>query len=230
LAVRTSQTTTELDPRPSHVSGIELVWHRLNRPHDLARFAASSVRWAECDARLAPTGQIVVSHSPGTKGDRPLEDWLAEVVSIGRAAKIDMKEGGPVLDGVLTIVSGSPIGDRDLWFNCAAEVIGGRPGFEAIRAARPAARRSVPVDTLAGWLLVAPGPGLALLRELRDWGLDRVSISVQTQMFQEVARLVQGAGWPVNVWDVSDDVQLRDALRARPASVTADLGIITRRR
>jgi hypothetical protein len=86
----------------------------------------------------------------------------------------------------------------------------------------------VPVDTLAGWLLVAPGPGLALLRELRGWGLDRVSISSQTQMFQEVVRLVHGAGWPVNVWDVSDDVQLQDALRARPTSITADLGIITR--
>jgi hypothetical protein len=216
----------ELDHWPSHVEGIELVWHRLNRRHDLARFAASSVRWAECDARLAPTGQIVASHSSGTKGDRLLADWLTDVASIGRAAKIDMKEGGPVLDGVLAVVHETQIEDRNLWFNCAAEIIGGKEGFEAVRAARPHARRSVPVDTLAGWLIVAPDPGLAMLRELRASGIDRVSISVQTQMFQEVVEILKQDDWLVNVWDVSDDAQLRDAIEARPASITADLGIL----
>lgn len=203
-----------------------MVWHRLNRRHDLARFEASSVRWAECDVRLAPTGQIVASHSAGTKGDRPFADWLAEVGSIGRAAKIDMKEGGPVLDGVLAVVGGTPIDDRDLWFNCAAETIGGRHGFEELRAARPHARRSVPVDTLAAWLPVAPAPGLAVLREPRAWGIDRLSISVQTQMFQEVAETLKQEEWLVNIWDVSDSTQLRDAIAARPASITADLGIL----
>lgn len=168
----------------------------------------------------------MTSHSPGTKGDRPLGDWLAEVASIGRGAKIDMKEGGPVLDGVLATVTDSPIDDRDLWFNCAPEVIGGRSGFEAVGAARPRARRSVPVDTLAGWLIVAPGAGLAMLRELRAWGVDRVSISVQTQMFQEVTHTLQQDGWRVNIWDVSTATQLRDAIQARPTSITADLGIL----
>ena len=137
----------------------------MNRRHDLARFEASSVRWAECDVRLAPTGQIVASHSSGTKGDR-------------------------------------------------------------LRAARPQARRSVPVDTFAAWLLVAPAPGLAVLRELRAWGIDRVSISVQTQMFQEVAETLKQEEWLVNIWDVSDSTQLRDAIAARPASITPDLGIL----
>jgi hypothetical protein len=224
--VRAPSTAHERDPWPSHLGAIELIWHRLNRPHDLRRFAGSSVHWAECDARLAPTGEIVTSHSPGTKGDRPLGDWLDEVASMGRGAKIDLKEGGPVLDGVLATVGASPIDDRDLWFNCAAEVIGGRSGFEAMGAARPRARRSVPVDTLAGWLIAAPLQGLAVLREIRAWGIDRVSISVQTQMFQEVTHTLQQDGWRVNIWDVSTAIQLRDAVEARPASITADLGIL----
>jgi hypothetical protein len=216
-----------LDMWPSHVDGIELIWHRLNRRHDLARFRHSSVRWAECDARLAPSGSIVASHSAGTKGDRPFTDWIGEIESMGRAAKIDMKEGGPVLDGVLEAVNATALDDQDLWFNCAPETIGGRYGFEALTDARPRSRRSVPVDTLASWLLIAPVPGLSLLQELRTWGVDRISISVQTQMFQDVVGRLERDGWPVNVWDVSDAVQLRDAIGARPSSITADLGIIT---
>ena len=84
----------------------------------------------------------------------------------------------------------------------------------------------MPVDTLAAWLLAAPVPGLAVLRELRAWGIDRVSISVQTQMFQEVAETLKQEEWLVNIWDVSNSTQLRDAIAARPVSITADLGIL----
>ena len=145
---------------------------------------------------------------------------------MGRAAKIDLKEGGPTLEGVIEIVGATPIADEDLWFNTAAEMIGGRLGFEALGAARPRSRRSVPVDTLAAWLLVAPQPGLTLLDDLRTWGIEGVSISVQTQMFQDVVRLLGSAGWRVNIWDVSDEYQLHDAIGAGPTSITADLGIL----
>ena len=213
---------------PPHLGGVELVWHRLNREHDLRRFFRSAVQWAECDTRIAPSGDIVVSHSPGTRGDRPFTGWISEVASAGRGAKIDLKESGPVLDAVLGIAGSTPIHDEDLWFNCAAEIIGGRPGFEAISHAHPLARISVPVDTLASWLLVCPGRGLALLDELRGWGVDRLSVSVRTLAFQEVVQLLKRDGWATNVWDVSRQAQLSDALAARPQSITADLGILRR--
>ena len=213
---------------PSHLNGIELVWHRLNREHDLRRFFRSAVHWAECDARIEPSGDIVVSHSPGTRGDRPFAEWIADVASAGRGAKIDVKEAGPVLEAVLGIVASTPIHEEDLWFNCAAEIIGGRPGFEAISSAHPLARISVPVDTLASWLLVCPDRGLDLLAELRTWGVDRLSVSVQTIAFQEVVQLLKRDGWATNVWDVSRQAQLSDALAARPQSITADLGILRR--
>ena len=211
---------------PPHLMGIELVWHRLNREHDLHRFFRSAVHWAECDARIEPSGDIVLSHSPGTRGDRPFAEWIADVASGGRGAKIDVKEGGPVLEAVLCIVESTSIHDEDLWFNCAAEIIGGRPGFEAISNAHPLARISVPVDTLASWLLVCPDRGLDLLAELRTWGVDRLSVSVQTPAFQEVVQLLKRNGWATNVWDVSRQVELSDAIRARPQSITADLGIL----
>jgi hypothetical protein len=214
------------DAWPPAIAGIELVWHRLNRRHDMARFLRSGVRWAECDARISPSGAIVASHSPGTEGDGSLEKWLDEVAAAGRAAKIDLKEGGPVLDEVIAIVGRSAITGNDLWFNAAPEVIGGRPGFEALTHASPRARRSIPLDTLAAWLQVSPRPALAMLADARSWGVNRLSISVQTQTFQEVIGIVATEGWLVNVWDVSDGAQLRDAIEAAPSSITADLGIL----
>jgi hypothetical protein len=211
---------------PPHLMGIELVWHRLNREHDLRRFFRSAVHWAECDARIGPSGDIVLSHTAGTRGDRPFAEWIADVASAGRGAKIDLKEGGPVLEAVLGIVGSTSIHDEDLWFNSAAEIIGGRPGFEAISAAHPLARISVPVDTLASWLLVCPDRGFELLAELRTWGVDRLSVSVQTPAFQEVVQLLKHGDWVTNVWDVSREAQLSDAIGARPQSITADLGIL----
>ena len=213
---------------PPQLDGIELVWHRLNREHDLRRFFRSAVHWAECDARIEPSGDIVVRHSPGTRGDRPFAEWIADVASAGRGAKIDLKEGGPVLEAVLGRVRSSSIHEEDLWFNCAAEIIGGRPGFEEISNTFPLARISVPVDTLASWLLVCPDRGLDLLAELRTWGVDRLSVSVQTLAFQEVVQLLKRSGWATNVWDVSRQDELSDALGARPQSITADLGILRR--
>lgn len=84
---RQHRPRAELDRWPSHLDGVELIWHRLNRTHDLRRFLRSNVRWAECDSRLAPSGSIVVSHSAGTRGDRPFADWLDEVAANGRGRR-----------------------------------------------------------------------------------------------------------------------------------------------
>jgi hypothetical protein len=211
---------------PSHIDGIELVWHRLNRPQDLRLFLASNVGWAECDARMEPAGIVVASHTPGTRGGRALADWLADVAASGRAAKIDLKEGGPVLDGVLAAVKWSKIRGRALWFNVAVDVIGGRKGFKRLANAYRRARISTPVDQLAPWLLVSDEKALDLLSESRTWGVDRLSISVQTQSFYEIVRLLSERGWETNVGDVMTRAQLNDALALRPTSITADLGVL----
>jgi hypothetical protein len=51
-------------------------------------------------------------------------------------------------------------------------------------------------------------------------------VSVQTTAFQEVVDVLRRNGWRTNVWDVSTNVQLRDALEANPTSITGDLGVV----
>lgn len=211
---------------PPDVEGIELVWHRLNRSHDLHYFLQSEVRWAEFDARIEPSGVVVASHTPGTHGDRVLAECLADIASAKRGAKIDLKEGGPVLDGVIQAARSAKMRGRDLWFNAAPEVIGGRKGFKLLARTYPRARITVPVDKFAPWLLVAPDQALDLLAEIASWGVNRLSISVQTQTFQEVVGILTESGWDTNVWDVSDRTQMKDAVVSRPSSITADLSVI----
>ena len=211
---------------PSDLEGIELVWHRLNRAHDLRYFLQSEVRWAEFDARLEPSGVVVASHTPGTRGDRLLADCLADISSAERSAKIDIKEGGHVLDGVIQAAGSAKMRGRNLWFNAAAEVIGGHKGVKLLARTYPRARLSVPVDNLAPWLLVAPDQALDLLAEIGSWGVNRLSISVQTQAFQEVVAILAESGWDTNVWDVSDRTQMKDAVASQPSSITADLSVI----
>jgi len=217
-----------IDAWPACLGSIELVWHRLNRSHDLARFLRSDVRWAECDARLEPGGSIVVSHSAGDQGDRPFAEWLGEVAHAGRRAKVDLKESGPVLEGVLDAIADTDgmRGER-LWFNAAIEVVGGSAGFDRISQAVPGARLSCPIDNLASWLLVTSARALHVLDEVRGWGIDRLSVSVRTPAFQEVIAIAKQGGWATNVWGVSTDVQLADAVAAHPTSITADLGLIS---
>jgi hypothetical protein len=223
----TIDATRTADRWPSHLDGVELVWHRLNRVHDFARFVRSEVGWAECDARLDPRGCVVASHTAGRPGDQPLSDLLEEIGSVGRAAKIDLKEGGPVLDGVLKAAGSSHLAGLDLWFNAAIEVIGGEAGFRGLSDAFPGARLSAPVDTIAGWLLVAPDEVVTLLDSTRAWGLDRLCVSAQTPAFGSIVKILEDRGWMTDVWDVSDHAHLQDALRARPRSITADLGVLT---
>jgi hypothetical protein len=221
-----SDTPISAERWPACVGPIELVWHRLNRRHDLARFFGSDVRWAECDARVSPSGSIVVSHTAGTEGDRRFDHWLAEVAAAGRSAKIDLKEGGPVLDGVIEIAGRTPIPHEDLWFNCAQETIGGARGFRAVAEALPGARMSVPVDTLAAWILEAPEAAMELLDRVRAAGVDHLSISVGTQMFERVVRIASEHGWSTNVWDVRTPAQWHDAVASAPSALTADLGVL----
>ncbi len=216
----------DVEEWPDRLEGVELVWHRLNRSHDLANFLRSRVGWAECDARFDPTGEVVTSHAPGMQGDRPLVDWLDEVASSGRSAKIDLKEAGHLLDCVLDLTRDVGIDDHHLWFNCAVETIGER-GVDLIRRRYPGARNSLAIDTIAPWLLAASDAALDLLDRASGWGANRVSVSVQTPAFQQVIVVVRRRNWPVNVWDIRTTQHLSDAIAARPDSITADFGVLS---
>jgi hypothetical protein len=209
------------------IGPIELVWHRANTAEQIAAFLRSDVRWIECDARADPNGVVSVAHEPVVEIGEALEltDWLDIVREAGRSAKIDLKEGGVVLDGALEAVSRVGLQDVDLWFNAAVEIPGGAEGFTKIRAAHADARISCPLDTLASYLLVAP-PAYEILSHLRSWGMDWLCMGVCVDGVEQLIPQLRRREWSVNLWDVEDASDMRRALALSPTSITADLSAI----
>ena len=209
------------------VGSTELVWHRANAEADLAAFLASGVRWVECDARVDPLGIVRVGHEPldGPIARMELIEWLGVIRRAGRSAKIDLKEGGPVIGAAIRAVAQVGLRDEDLWINAAIEVPGGKAGFARLSTTHPGARLSCPLDTLASYLLVAP-PAYAVVELLRSWGVNWLCFGCHAPGVRSLVPLMQERGWSVNIWDVANADDLGQALSLRPGAITADLGSI----
>ena len=209
------------------IGSTELIWHRANTEMDLSAFLASGVRWAECDARLDPLGSVRVSHEPLDGGSEwmDLTEWLGAIRGAGRSAKIDLKEGGSVLDLALAAIGRVGFQDDDVWLNAAVEVPDGEAGFVRLASAHPGARLSVPLDTLASYLLVTP-PALAVVDLLGSWGVNWLCFGSRAPAVGRLVPRMQERGWPVNIWDVATDEDFERALSFEPQAITADLGSI----
>ena len=124
---------------------VTLVWHGVNDRHNLRQFVASDVRWAELDVRRDPVGRLVLRHdsfvdSPWMRDEElaSLRDYLKVLRWNVRSVKLDLKEGGAVVDEVLEALGGFGFGDEELWFNASVQTLGPE-GFRHLRRARPGA-------------------------------------------------------------------------------------------
>jgi hypothetical protein len=207
---------------------VEFVWHGVNDPANLREFLGSSVRWAEVDVRRDPLDRLVLRHdsfdaTPWHRGERPflLDDCLQEVRAAGRAAKLDFKESGDVLERALAVVERLDFEDTSLWFNSNVDCLG-QEGFRQLRDRYPAATISCPVDFLAPLILAAPDAADAALASLGDWGVTRLSLAWPTSRFHEVLERLESLGWDVNVYALPDLAAFLDAALLIPRSLTAD--------
>jgi hypothetical protein len=112
---------------------VTLVWHGVNDRHNLRQFVASEVRWAELDVRRDPVGRLVLRHdsffdSPWTRDEElaSLRDYHEVLRWNVRSVKLDLKEGGAVVDEVLEAVAGFGFADEELWFNGSVQTLGPR--------------------------------------------------------------------------------------------------------
>ena len=207
---------------------VTLVWHGVNDEHNLQQFLSSAITWAEVDVRSDPVGRLVLRHdshveTPWARDEPvlPLRVCLEELRRTGRSVKLDLKDGGEVVDEVLDLVSGFGFSDEELWFNATVETLG-PDGFARLRSTRPRAIRQAPIDFLVPLLLAAPDIAQPTLDAMRDWGITRVSLDWRTPGGRDVIDLIEERGWPVNLYGVPDLEAFLEAALLLPASVTAD--------
>jgi hypothetical protein len=131
-----SRTADIADSWPAELGAAELVWHRANTETDIESFLGSRVRWIECDVRADPRGSLRVSHEPieapsqgSAQAPMYLSDWLGKIAEASGSVKVDLKEGGRVIDDALATISTAGIPDTRLWFNAAVEIFGGERGL-----------------------------------------------------------------------------------------------------
>ena len=211
---------------PRHV---QLVWHGINDARNLRQFLASNVAWGEADVRLDPRSeQLVLLHDPMEaltplrRGDLvPLEQLLDSVGFFGKSIKLDLKEGGEVVDASIAALRYAEFDDSRVWFNANADVLG-REGFSTLRDAYPAAIIQCAIDPMVDLLLARPEEGLELLEELRSWGINRVSVNWDTPELRSLVELLDSWGYDVNIYNVPDLKSFLKAALLLPRSITSD--------
>ncbi len=207
---------------------VQFVWHGVNDEANLRQFLASGVHWAECDVRRDPLDRLVLRHdsfeeTPWHRAEHPfrLEACLAALRKQQRSVKLDLKEGGEVIERVLGIVASMGFDEDSLWFNGSIEDLR-ELGIHRLAKAYPGATISVPVDFLRPLLLAAPALAKEVVATLRSWGVNRWSLDWRTSGIRELMDRLEEGGWEVNVYGVPDLEAFLEASLLLPRSVTAD--------
>lgn len=211
---------------PAHV---QLAWHGVNDEANLRQFLASDVRWAEVDVRLDPAGrEAILRHDSFAK--TPLaadEKWLTLDEALKRmkrnkrAAKLDLKAGGTLLDLALERVAKRKLKAQDLWFNGGIESLK-ESGFQRIVKHHPKAIIQCPIDFLEPLIIATPDKALDTLKMLADWGINRFSISWEHEDLHQLFDQMDQWGYEVNIYKVPDLESFLQAVLLLPRSVTSD--------
>jgi phosphoglycolate phosphatase-like HAD superfamily hydrolase len=212
---------------------IQFVWHGVNDRANLAYFLASQVRWGELDVRRHPhTDELVLQHDPFEFDDvrsphlMTLDECLAACRSAGRGVKLDLKEGGDVLDRVLDTVRRHGFRDRDLWWNGNLETLGAA-GFQRIARAHPRAILQCPAGFLMPLLAADPEEARRLADHLVSWGINRFSLDWSRPGLRDALRLFTRWRHDVNLYNVPDLEGFLQAVLLAPRSVTSDFNFPT---
>lgn len=207
---------------------VQLVWHGVNDPANLAQFMASGVLWAEIDVRHDPSGELILRHdsfetTPALADEEWLnyEEALTELANGGVGIKLDIKGGPDVLDRVLKSVASLHLPDDRLWFNGEIESIG-EEEFHRIRAAHPAAIVQCPIGWMNPLLEAAPDEAHRILEVLAGWGVSRFSVNWEHANARAMFDKLAGWGYEVNFYGVLDLEGFLEAVVMLPTSVTSD--------
>ncbi len=207
---------------------VQLAWHGVNDEPNLRQFLSSSVRWGEIDVRYDPLDRIVLRHDPFEEtsgidhdGLLTLERFVMAADRVDKSIKLDLKEGGRLIEEVLELLALNEMEDQRLWFNGNIEVLS-EAGCRAIRRSRPDAVIQCPIDFLAPLIPVAPERAQEILSMLEDWGMNRFSLGWNTPGSREIFLRLADWSHEINIYGVTNLESFLEASLLLPTSLTAD--------
>jgi hypothetical protein len=219
---------TELISEKALPRHVQFVWHGLNDEANIRQFLASNIHWAEFDVRRAPDGTLVLRHdsldeTPFGEDEELLyiDAILERLEKFDKSIKLDLKEGGEVIDRIIEIVRGRQYPHEKLWLNAVANVLG-EDGFRRLAAAFPGAVVQCPMDFLAPLIGTLPEEGKRILDQLAGWGINRFSVSWDLPNLPELLGQMDAWGFEVNIYNVPDLESFLKAVLHQPRSITSD--------
>lgn len=211
---------------PGHV---QFVWHGVNDEANLRQFIGSDVQWGECDVRFDAAGaDVVLRHDGFTR--RPmrdgetllrLKDVLPQLARARKSIKVDLKEGGALVDEVIDILRAFGVEDRSLWVNGSTQDLD-RSVFERFAREFPGAVIQCPIGFMAPLVVISPSLARDRLEEFRSQGINRFSIDWKIRELPEILDQMDAWGYEVNVYNVPDLESFLQAVLLQPTSVTSD--------
>lgn len=220
---------TELAHEPALPQHIQFVWHGVNDEANLRQFLASNVVWGEMDVRSDPSQKdAILRHdsfdtTPASEGERfiHLQEALEAINRFGKSIKLDLKENGSTLAGVLKIVKAVDMDDSRLWINSEIEVLG-EEGFRAAASAFPNAILQCSIDFIAPLIVVLPEKANELLQTFAGWGINRFSLDWHAARKKRILDQLDVWGYEVNIYNVPDLESFLRAVLLLPKSITSD--------
>jgi len=210
---------------PRHV---QFVWHGLNDEANIRQFLASNIGWAEFDVRRDPGGDLILRHdswerTPLQEDEKPLHigDILTRLERFEKAVKLDLKEGGEILDEVIEIVRERGYAPEKLWLNANVDVLV-EDGFRKLAQALPGSIIQCPIDFLAPLIATLPEHGRQLLDMLSDWGINRFSVNWGLPNLTQLLDQMDAWEFEVNIYNVPNLESFLRAVLLGPRSITSD--------
>ncbi len=210
----------------SAMSRVQFVWHGSRERENLRQFLQLDIHWIEItvdrDFVLKEPAFTLedASECHEDLGEVTLDEVFDWARLSRRGVKLDLKEGGSLLNDVLRRIARHGIADCNLWFNGGIDHLQEK-GFRKLVARHPGALLQCPVDFLAPLFATSPNRAKDILEMLCGWGIGRFSIGWRTPDRDLVIEKLGDWKFELNIHDVPDlESFLKAALRL-PASLSS---------
>ena len=216
------QVTTE--QLPGHV---EFVFQGLEQVSAANQFLQGSIYWGEVSIQLGEQS-LMPEISTSSDADSALIDgrelWMTLLRHVAscessHGLKIDLKQGGILLDKLLRDIRMVQLKQSQVWINAPMQRLQKR-GFRKLRAALPNAILQCPVDSLETVICALPEQADQILSELQSWGIDRFSVD-WSKGGKALTEALQRRDYDVNIHSMPDLDSFLQASLLLPTSISS---------
>lgn len=209
---------------------IQLVRSGVNNRSDLGCFLSSDMKWAELDICLNPASDSMIlrdfsfEKKPSLVNETffNLENCFGSLFKYGRGAKINIREGGTVLDILKKEIDYCNVHDSNLWFSSGIQYITGH-NFIDLAQSYPRATLECDVNFLIPVFRESIYKVSGILSLLSSWGINRFSLNWDsTDEKKDFINYLDEKGFNVNISSVVDIESLIQVILLHPCSVSCD--------